>query len=202
MDYAKLKRRKPHVPYFEGSWLFLQLWLYPACFSLSFPAGYQFFQSRIHFLSLQNFLLLHSPCWLLILPCPLLAKLEISDSFWLCLHSYSPCWNSAYCSLIIALLSAWYWQHWRGEGLDAKWSDTITVIEAVATGNVVAATLTGSKKQEVARPLAKMKKISLLAVLLPAWMGICFCPLSPPPVLVGWRINYSRGMVGTEEVFF
>lgn len=63
-----------------------------------------------------------------------------------------------YCSLTIALLPAWYQLHWRGRGLGARRPDTITVVEAVATGSVAAALLTSSRREGVTRPLAKMKK--------------------------------------------
>lgn len=76
--------------------------------------------------------------------------------------------------------------------MDSKRSD-IPATEAGAAANVAAATLTGSKKEEVARPLAKMEKLSFLAVLLSEQMDIHFCPLSPPLSWLKDQLQFGQG---------
>lgn len=116
-----------------------------------------------------------SPFGLLILPCTQLAKLEISDSFRLSLHSHSPC------AFTIVLRPAWQRLHWKEDGLKVRRSTTTTVLETARQlqyGPVL------EKRQQLGLQ-PRWKKISLLVVLPPQRMGIGFCPVFPPPVLAG-----------------
>lgn len=53
--------------------------------------------------------------------------------------------------------------------------------------------LIGSKKEEVARPLAKMEKLSFLAVLLSEQMNIDFYPFSPPLSWIKDQLQFGQG---------